>query len=849
MSDAILRIPELSLVVLVGPSGGGKSTFAACHFLPTEVVSSDVCRALVSDDPNDQTATGDAFDVLYHVAAKRLARGKLTVVDATNVRREDREPLVALAREHDVLPVAIVLNVPENVCRDRNAVRPDRQFGGHVVRGHLNLLRRSLRHLKREGFRYVTVLNSAEEVDAATVERQRTWSDRRDDAGPFDVVGDVHGCFDELCELLQALGYDVTDPANVAPPPGRKAVLLGDLVDRGPKSAEVLSLVQGMVGRGDALCVPGNHDAKLLKALQGKKVQRTHGLAETMGQLDAAGRDTKESAETFLDSLVSHYVLDGGRLVVAHAGMKERYIGRASRRVREFALYGETTGESDEFGLPERIDWARDYRGKAVVAYGHTPVPQAAWPMTLVNNTINLDTGCCFGGKLSALRWPEREVISVPAKRQYAEPARPIEAVREQTPDDDLLDLGDVIGKRFVETRLGSRVTIRAENAAAALEVMSRFAVDPRWLIYLPPTMSPAATSALPDVLEHPAEAFDYFRREGVAEVICQAKHMGSRAVVVVCRDAAAAAKRFGLDDVTAANGGIIHTRTGRRFFDDDATEAALLSRVRDAVSAADLWDELATDWLALDCELMPWSAKAQELLKAQYAAVGSVASGVLPAAEATISRAVERTPDEALRALLDRTARRREDVAAYVAAYRRYCWPVSGVNDLRLAPFHLLAGEGSVYTDRGHDWHTDTLARLAGGVLIATPHTRVPLDDPAAEVAATRWWQELTDAGGEGMVVKPLAWIHHGRRGLAQPAVKVRGREYLRIIYGPEYPRRLDRLRGRSLGPKRSLAVREFALGLEGLYRFVERQPLRRVRECVFGVLALESEPVDPRL
>jgi protein phosphatase len=189
-----------------------------------------------------------------------------------------------------------------------------------------------------------------------------------------------------------------------------------------------------------------------------------------------------------------------------------------------------------------------------------------------------------------------------------------------------------------------------------------------------------------------------------------------------------------------------------------------------------------------------------------------------------------------------------------YVAAYRRYCWPVDGIDGLKIAPFHLLATEGTVHTGRDHQWHMETLAGLAAqdsALLMATAHRIVDLSDAASEAAATAWWEEMTEAGGEGMVVKPMDWIVRDSRGLVQPAVKCRGREYLRIIYGPEYtaPADLDRLRRRGLSHKRSLALREFALGLEALERFVTHEPLYRVHECVFAVLALESEPVDPRL
>jgi protein phosphatase len=861
-ATAKLTIPELCLVLLIGPSGCGKSSFARRHFGPTEVLSSDFCRGLVSDDENAQDATGDAFDTLKFIAAKRLARGRLTVIDATNVQPESRRPLVALAREHDVLPVAIVLDLPEKICHERNRGRMDRDFGPHVVRNQSRQLRRGLRGLEREGFRYVHILRTPEEVDAVSIERQRLWNNRTFDHGPFDIIGDVHGCYDELVELLEKLQYsiDPIEPHRVVPPVGRMAIFLGDLVDRGPKVLEVLRLVMGMVQRGNALCVPGNHDVKLVRKLQGKNVQIAHGLAETLAQLEPLTPQQRGGIAEFLDNLVSHYVLDDGKLVVAHAGMLQRYIGRASRRVREFALYGDTTGESDDFGLPVRNNWAADYRGSAAIVYGHTPVPEADW----LNGTINIDTGCVFGGKLTALRWPEKELYCVPARRTYAEPRRPFlvpaqphEALSVQQIHDDVLDLEDVTGKRIIATRLHHNVTVREENAVAALEVMSRFAADPRWLIYLPPTMSPTETTRQPGLLEHPAEAFDYFRRSDIPQVICQEKHMGSRAVVVVCRDEGAALRRFGVRDEGI---GIIYTRTGRRFFDSDrAVERELLARVHAALTAAALWEELASDWFCLDCELMPWSAKAQELLKGKYAAVGAASRAALADVVAVLHRANARYLDAGVDAIAPLLAQHEDRLARanhYVDAYRRYCWPMRSVDDLKLAPFHLLAGEGGAYVDRNHAWHMATLSRLAAAAtqpspLMATANQMVNLADERSVAAAIAWWEELTARGGEGMVVKPLDFAVRGKRGLIQPAIKCRGKEYLRIIYGPEYDalQNIERLRGRGLAAKRSLALREFALGVEALERFVHREPLRRVHECVFAVLALESEPVDPRL
>jgi protein phosphatase len=564
-----------------------------------------------------------------------------------------------------------------------------------------------------------------------------------------------------------------------------------------------------------------------------------HGLERTLAELAEESDTFRQEVATFLEGLVSHYVLDGGRLVVAHAGMKESMQGRGSSAVRDFALFGETTGETDEFGLPVRYPWAEEYRGSARVVYGHTPVPEAEW----LNNTLCLDTGCVFGGKLSALRYPEMEIVSVPARAVYFGSVRPLGAPSRSSQQiaDDSLDIEDVRGRQHIAIEGFGTIIIPEENAAAALEVMSRFAVDPKWLIYLPPTMSPSETSARPDMLEHPDEAFAYFREQGVAEVVCEEKHMGSRAVAIVARSPGAAQRAFGVETGEA---GVIITRTGRRFFDDLPLEAALIRCLADAMESSGLWEELATDWVALDGELMPWSAKAQELLKRQFAPLGA-------AGRATLQTAVWALAGTDLET---RWKERLDAVERYIDAYRRYCRPVDGLEGYQFAPFHILASQGAVHVDKDHVWHMETAARLCAkdpARLLATPFRVVETHNEAQVAAATAWWTDLVQAGGEGMVVKPREWIVRGPKGLVQPALKCRGPEYLRIIYGPEYlqPENLERLRTRAVGRKRSLASREFILGLEAMRRFVQGEPLRRVHQCVFGILALESEPVDPRL
>jgi protein phosphatase len=440
----------------------------------------------------------------------------------------------------------------------------------------------------------------------------------------------------------------------------------------------------------------------------------------------------------------------------------------------------------------------------------------------------------------------------VPATKVHYEPIRPLFVVAsdvDSARERGELDLTDVVEKRIISTSLARNVTIKEENAIAALEVMSRWAIDPRRLVYLPPTMAPSATTKVEGMLEHPNEAFTAFKESGVETVVCEEKHMGSRAIVVICRNGAVAARRFTNDRPGL---GAIYTRTGRPFFSDVTDEIEMLERVRTAVTSSGLWDELETDWLALDCELLPWSAKAEELLRGQYAAVGAAAESTLRAEmeilQATMSRGVD------VSELLTATSDRVSMVEGFVEAYRQYCWTVASLNDLKLAPFQILAGEGEVYALRDHLWHLEIISRLVAAdqtTFRLTRHIVVDLSDDSSVQRGVDWWVSMTATGGEGMVVKPLEVVRQGPKGLVQPGIKCRSREYLRIIYGPEYtaPHNLERLRSRGLGLKRSLAIREFALGIEALQRFVSEAPLYKVHECVFGVLALESEPVDPRL
>jgi len=827
-----IEIPEFCFVALVGASSSGKSTFAKKHFKSTEVLSSDYFRALVSDDENSQAATADAFEALYDIAGLRLKNMKLTVLDATNIQRGARRKIVDCAKEYDCHTVAIVFNMPESVLQERNKNRPERDLPARVISRHASDLRRSIKDLKKEGFRFVYELKSPEEVEQAEIVRTKMWNDRKELSGPFDIIGDVHGCHDELCGLLETLGYAKAD-GGYKHPGGRTAIFLGDLCDRGPENIEVLKLVMSMVESGGALCVAGNHDVKLVKYLRGYNVQVSHGLALTVDELNAADDEFKAKAGKFMDSLISHYVLDGGRLVVAHAGIIEKYQGSGSSRVRDFCLYGDTTGESDEYGLPVRLNWAAEYRGKATVVYGHTPQVEPY----IVNNTYCIDTGCVFGGKLTAFRYHERELVSVPARKVYCEPVKPLTPTND-SPADDMLMFEDVSGKMIVDTFLMPAITINENNSAAALEIMSRFAADPHWLIYLPPTMSPCETSPRDDYLEYPDEAFAYYREHGVAKVVCEKKHMGSRAVIVLAKDAETARERFGVCD---GKQGIIYTRTGRHFFDDEALEAQIIERLAQTLIASGVWADFDTDWAAFDTELMPWSVKAQALLEKQYAPVGCAGKAALAAAVSALESATQRATNAQevsaltsgqnvdLEAVLNTYKEKAVAIDKYIDAYREYCWTVASVENIRIAPFHILATENDVHTDKDHIWHMETIKKycVSDNIFVATDYITVNINEPESVSFGADWWLALTGNGGEGMVVKPLDYIAKNSGKLLQPAVKCRGKEYLRIIYGPEYtlPEHMNRLKSRGLNKKRSLALREFSLGAESLKRFVQVQ------------------------
>lgn len=843
-----INVTDPGLVLLVGSTGSGKSTLARRIFAADEIVSLDACRAMVCGNPHDQSATDDAAQVAEMIVSARLKRRLLTVVDATNVRLADRNRWTALARQHHTLVAAVVLDPGISQCIENAKARGEGRFNPKTINLHHELLGRSIKKLNRaDGIAYSVILKTVDEIATATLERRKIFNDMRDDHGPFDIIGDVHGMTDELERLLAELGWSVVwsgegsgRTADLSHPENRKLVFVGDLVDRGPRSLDALRIVRAAVSSGRGYAVAGNHDVRVSKWLRGRADPEGFGIETT--KADFAGTDASFQAEMgeFLDALPSHYVFDSGKLAVSHAGLEEGMILGASKEVREFAVYGPKTPQ-DADGNSERIDWALDYKGRCSQVYGHTPFEKAEW----FNNTICVDTGCVFGGKLTAVRWPERDVVSVDASRSYVDFEK---AFLTRDSERGFLDLSrsDITGKKRITTSLAHTVTVDAEHMAAATELLARFTIDPRWLVYLPPTMSPVESSPRPDFLEHPDEAFKYYRDAGLSTVVTETKHMGSRAHILVCRDAKTANLRFHTNDDHI---GHVWSRNGNPFF-KTPDRRVVLERV--AAAAAPLFDSLKSDWLLLDAEIMPWSAKAGGLIASQYAPTGvaaKVGNGlVLDALDRFAARNVEDVSD-----LRQEFARQLKNAEAFDITWRGYTWETPSLDGIRIAPFHVLASEGRVHKFETHATHMKWVSLMLGTdpMLMGTEFHEVDLSDPASLDAAVERWLAATAARAEGMVVKPPLFATTGDKGLIQPALKVRGRDYLRIIYGVDYdmPQNLERLKERATRAKRARAIREFACGVEALDRLIKREPLRRVHECVAAILGLEADLTDPRL
>jgi protein phosphatase len=417
--ETVLRIPPSALIVLIGPAASGKSTWATKHFRSTQIVSSDQCRALIADDEADQEASRDAFRIFHRIINERLKRGLLTVADSTALTATARADLLRSALVYNRPTVAVVFMMPAEVQRQWNQSR-SRHVPAAVLSEHRQMAQQMLNAICNEGFNQITILHSPADSDAMRICVGPV--DAEHDDGPFDIIGDVHGCYDELCDLLAELGY-VNQGNTWGHPEQRTLVFVGDLADRGPNSLGVWQLVLGMAEAGRALIVPGNHDNKFMRWLLGRPIRAGRGLTTTLSQFEALSAQEqtvlRERILALLRAAPSYLLLDHGQLVVTHAGIRDDMIGRWDRQISAFCLYGDVAGYDQE-GIPIRRHWALERRvtpHSPLIVYGHVVVDSPAFQ----NETVDIDTGCCFGGSLTALRYPERTFVNVTARQVYAD--------------------------------------------------------------------------------------------------------------------------------------------------------------------------------------------------------------------------------------------------------------------------------------------------------------------------------------------------------------------------------------------------------------------------------------------
>lgn len=861
-----INLPHSGIVLLVGPSNSGKTTLLnqwiqEQQILESEVVSSDQFRVLVSDvefiswngRPKEeadalydeyQQISKEAFAAMDYIVAKRCRLNKLTFIDATHLREDEREKYVQMAKKYHVPAIAIVLNVSETELLRRDNERAFPREKNRIKQQYQNF-KKTLRSIKKEGFRRY-YLYGEEELEVLNI--NRSGNPLLIDVGNgIDFIGDIHGCFDEFIEILGKLGYQENEEGYFVHPEGRRIFSLGDILSRGPRSLETLQFFQKHVAAGLAYMIDSNHGWKIARWLDGKNVKLAHGDENVAAEFEEfeqqfGAEETlrlKDGIKKLLLEAKSHYIIQKNGVnaaVAVHAGIKDHYMGKQSHRISDFCRYGDTDG-LDENGKPIRRDWTFAHQSSELILWGHDPKPQ---PL-LVNNTLNIDQGVVFGGSLTAYRYPEKQFVSVKAKQDYANvpdnPLKEWEGKRLSPPNiTKFLDGYSVLTETYGE------IKIYNDGVLPAVDDLSHHTLPLEEIVYLPPTMSPTPKpSSLEGYLEHPIEAFEYYQRNGVETMVLEKKHMGSRGILLLFKNKDVSKKYIGRETL-----GIIYTRTGRAFFQKELEEKIVSQLNQDLIG---YFEKYNTDFVLLDAEILPWNLKAKDLILNQYAHVGETALLDRSKLRDSLQKALAQGKDVSNWLQENKTAI--GNVHVFNEVYQNYIWETEGLEGIQIAPFHTLAHSNESFFHQPHTWHMEKNKEFSGiSRLFLETEYRVVNDEASLE-AAIKWWEEMTENSDEGFVVKPESFVARNKGKLLQPAIKVRGRKYLHIIYGMDYlvPENLSRLKQRNAGKKQRNALKEFSLGIEAVNRFVKRESLERYHECVLGILALEAEPIDPRL
>lgn len=859
-----ITVPNSGIVLLIGASNSGKTTLLNNWIReetiqPSEVISSDEYRLVVSDTnfiqwtgrPKDEAdslydqyhaISEEAFHMMDNVIEARCRLNRLTFIDATHLFADDRKRYIALAQKHHVPIVAVVLDTPQETLLERDEQRENSR-GKKKVKQQYQNLKREKRFIKKEGFKSTYFINADEDIELVRMDYPLLI----DVEHGIDLIGDIHGCYDEFIILLKSLGYEENDEALYLHPDGRKFMSVGDVMSRGPESLKTMLFFQRHVEQGVAYMTDSNHGWKIARWLDGRSVTLNYGdekveqefkeYEKTYGSEKTT--QTKEILKNFLLSAPSHYVLMKNGVptaVCTHAGIKDEFIGKQSPDVQDFCRYGDSS-DLNENGKPIRSDWFVHHKGSIVIIWGHDPKPQ---PL-VVNNTVNIDQGVVFGGKLTAFQYPEKRFISVDALHNYSgaidNPLKEWEKKRFNAPN-----IEKFIDGYSVQTEQLGNIKVPQNIVKSAIDTLSHYTVPIEQLLYIPPTMSPTPeTSKLKDFLEHPKEAIEYYRSHGIETLIAEKKHMGSRAILLLFKDKESAKKSIGLDI-----DGVIYTRKGRKFF-DKLTEQKVLRELKEELTRKGYFSKYETNYVLLDAEIMPWNLKAKELISSQYAHVSE--NAILDRKK--IVEKLSNSEHVDVKKWLIEYEGKLENAETFKEVFQKYCWDIEGTDAIQIAPFHVLAHSNETFFHKPHTWHMEMNKEFAeGSSLFVTTEYKI-ISDAVSEQEVTTWWEEITKNGHEGIVIKPEFYIPTYRGKLIQPAIKVRGRKYLHIIYGMDYlsPLNLERLKKRNTVKKQKLALKEFALGIEGVQRFVNGDSIERVHECVLATLAMESDPVDPRL
>ncbi|MBK3495945.1 polynucleotide kinase-phosphatase [Viridibacillus sp. YIM B01967] len=863
----MIKIPHAGIVIMIGASNSGKSTLlrkwiADGLLLPSEVVSSDHFRQMLGDTDfidwtigrsveevdslyeTYQKISSEAFHMMEETVEARCRLNKVTFIDATHIHPDDRGKYIQMAKRVGVPITALLLDTALETLLSRDLER-EKPRGKNKVKKQYNQLKKEKRFIKKEEYARIYVLKEGEEV---TIERMSNPL-LIDVAQGIDIIGDIHACYDEMITLIEQLGYTTNEDGLYVHPEGRKLLSLGDIMSRGPESLKTMQFWMQHVNTDLAYMVDSNHGWKIARWLRGKTVKMAYGDEKFVEEMELYEQQNSEEAttllkqqlENFLIAAPSHYILtqnDIPTAVCVHAGIKDEMIGKESRDIKDFSRYGETAGIASN-GRPIRLDWTVHHHNSLLVIWGHDPKPQ---PL-IANRTVNIDQGVVFGGQLTALRYPEKTFIAVNAKQDYAEdPTNPLNEWEKKRLDPP--NITKLVNGYTVLTADLGEVEVLADYVQAAIDTTSHFTVPLEQLVYIPPTMSPTPKpSQLDDYLEHPQEAIDYFKSKGVTTLVAEKKHMGSRAVLLLFKN-----KEVALQKIGFATLGIIYSRTGRRFFERE-TEQQVVQSLNEELTAKGYFTKNDTDFVLLDAEIMPWNLKAKELIRSQYAHIAEQA--ILDRSKLLESLTQGMAARGDLAPWLSQMEEKLEHAEIFKEVFQKYCWNVDDVDAIQIAPFHVLAHSKQTFFGEPHTWHMKQNEAFAESSKWFVRTDYRIITDKTSEQEVVDWWTTITEQGHEGIVIKPEYFITKYKGQLIQPALKVRGRKYLNIIYGMDYtePANLERLKQRNTGKKQRMALQEFTLGIEGIRRFVNNESLERIHESVLATLAMESTPVDPRL